>query len=213
MYIYAVFVLIVIFSPSLLFAASDNNTSSTTYSITDFVSYSTSSASESYSNVYKPTNAPGIKIVNSFGMNSSGIGISRVHNIISTTSQGSAYISQHASYKAIEPASYMNVSGKMAADTCGVNTLCDSTVNNGVYVGMAEGYSAKLSNGYVTPSMVAVPMAHDTQYAMYAESNSNDGELREGISSSSSSSTTTQSYERHIYVTGAFSVNNSAEMK
>ncbi len=212
------FVVTIFLFLSIYSFASDNVTMTPFYSTIDITSYGGAAVSQDYSHIYQPpnVNTKG-KIENSFNASTDGVGYTRIHNITAVDSTGSAYHSSFAGYKALNPESalgYLNVSDKMGASSCCSAGPCGQSITR-LNMGSASGYEAKLSDGYVGGSMTETPgPMQSASYAIYANSNTLDNDLQTGtsLSISTDSGNLSQTYSRHIHVTGKFSIYNTAEM-
>ena len=198
--------------------AADNVTMTPFHSTIDITSYGGTSVSQDYFHVYQPPNiAAKEKVENSFSALTEGVGYTRIHNITAVGSTGDAYHSSFAGYKALDPETspgYLNVSDKMGASSCCSAGPCGQDITR-LDMGSASGYEAKLSDGYVGGTMNTYPgPLPSASYSVYANSNTTDNDLKTGtsVNVSTDSGNLSQSYSRHIHVTGQFSVYNTAEI-
>jgi len=193
--------------------ANDNQSTSSIYAITDITAYGPSGTSQSYSHTYEPNSQIKSGVQDYYSIKSQGSGITRVHNIVSVDSVGNAYVSSYSGYKSTVGDSYLTASDKAGFQSCSSIGPCGEGYGR-VATGSAMGYSAKLYNGFVDQSMTATPGPYPSaNYRTYSIANGSGNELSSGMSfsSSTSSGSLSQNYEKHINVTGQFSVYSTAE--
>jgi len=208
-----VFVLILVSCNVLVSYANDNESTSSIYAITDITAYGPSSASQSYSHTYIPNDKLKSGVQDYYNMKSKGAGMTRVHNIVSVDSVGNAYVSSFSGYKSLDSESYLTASDRVGFQSCCSISPCNQKYGQ-VAASGAMGYSAKLYDGFVEQSMTSSPGPYPhTDYRTFAKSSGMGNELSSGVSFSSStaSGSLKQNYEKHITVTGQFSVYNTAE--